>query len=120
MKPKDLIGVIIILGFYLLGELISYAISDFLPGNVIGMVLLFVALQTRLVPESSVAKVCSFLTRYMAIMFLPPAMGLLAIYELVGENALTIVLSTMLSAMLVLVVVGKMQDKIGRGDETID
>lgn len=117
MKAKGLIGIVLILAYFIIGECISYLIDNFVPGNVIGMVLLFASLQFGLIKEAWVSNVATFLTKNMAILFLPPAMGLLAIYTCLGENIVTIVLATLLSAMLVLAVVGLMQNKLGNDDE---
>ena len=47
----------------------------------------------------------------MAIMFLPPSIGIIAIYKLLGENIITMVLGTMLTTLLVMAVVGWLMDK---------
>lgn len=111
---KGLKGVFIILAFLAMGEAVSWLIGRFVPGNVIGMVLLFIALQVKLVNEESVAAVSEFLTRNMAIMFLPAGVGIMVAYKLLKDNWLPIALATIVSTLLVLAVVGKMQDKLGK------
>ena len=68
-------------------------------------------------PES-VEKVSEFLTKNMTIMFLPPSIGLIASYKILGNNIVTIVLAIVVSTMLVLAVVGKLMDKLDKTDES--
>ena len=110
-------GIFVILVYLLVGEGISLLINNFIPGNVIGMILLFFSLQFGLVKEETVASVSTFLTKNMTILFLPPAIGLMATYKLLGNNIITITLAILVSTLLVLAVVGKVQDKIGKKDE---
>ena len=51
---KILIKIFFIFFFYSLGECIAHLTGDYVPGSVIGMVLLFVALQTKLIKEEQV------------------------------------------------------------------
>lgn len=108
---QGLKGFFIIIIFWLIGEAISALIHNFLPGNVIGMVLMFAALQKGLVKEESVAAAAEFLAKNMTLMFLPPGVGLMVAYKILGNHWLPITLATALSTMLVLVIVGKLADK---------
>lgn len=110
-------GILILLSYLIVGEGISMLINHFVPGNVIGMVLLFASLQAKIVKPESVEKVSEFLTNNMTIMFLPPSIGLIASYKILGNNIVTIVLAIVVSTMLVLAVVGKMMDKLDKTDE---
>ena len=110
-------GILILLSYLIVGEGISMLINHFVPGNVIGMVLLFASLQAKIVKPGSVEKVSEFLTKNMTIMFLPPSIGLIASYKILGNNIVTIVLAIVVSTMLVLAVVGKMMDKLDKTDE---
>ncbi len=110
-------GILILLSYLVVGEGISMLINHFVPGNVIGMVLLFASLQAKIVKPESVEKVSEFLTKNMTIMFLPPSIGLIASYKILGNNIVTIVLAIVVSTMLVLAVVGKMMDKLDKTDE---
>jgi putative effector of murein hydrolase LrgA (UPF0299 family) len=53
----------------------------------------------------------------MAIMFLPPSIGIIATYKLLGENIITMLLGTMLTTMLVMAVVGLLMDKFSKNNE---
>ncbi len=105
-----------ILVYWLCGEVVAKLTGNVVPGNVIGMMLLFCALQMGVVKAESVREVSEFLTKNMAIMFLPPGVGLIVAYPVLKEHWLTITLAMVLSTMAVLVVVGKLQDKFGKDE----
>jgi holin-like protein len=75
-------GLLIILLFQCLGEIIKAWTGVFLPATVIGMLLLLLALNLRgqSVP-SSLGKTSQQLIGYLPLMFLPPAVGLFFLGE---------------------------------------
>lgn len=107
-------GVMLILAFLALGEVVSHFIYNFIPGNVIGMVLLFMALQFKVVNPHSVEYISLFLVRNMALFFVPAGVGLMVTYRLLGEHWLSITLATVLSTFLVIATVGHIQQKFGK------
>ena len=72
-----LLQVFYILFFYFAGECISQCIHGFIPGSVIGMVLLFLALAFKVVKPCHVNKISKLLTDNMGLFFLPAGVGLL-------------------------------------------
>lgn len=99
-------GILIIIGVLVLGELTSWLTGGFVPGNIFGMIIMFIALETKLIKEDSVATVCNVLTKNMALMFLPAGVGLMAAYEIIADNWLSIVLNITVTTLLVMAVVG--------------
>lgn len=102
-----------ILVFYLIGEGISMLTGQFVPGSVIGMLLLFVALSAKIVKPENVDSVAQALIANMVIFFLPPAVGVMNSLDVISRNILGIVLASTLSTMLVIATVGLIQQKIG-------
>ena len=68
---KILIKIFFIFFFYALGEAIAHLTGDYVPGSVIGMVLLFLALQTKLIKEEQVDAPAKALTDNMGLFFIP-------------------------------------------------
>lgn len=99
-------GISIILSFYLLGNAISYLMGGFIPGSVCGMILLFVALCTRIVKPESVRSVSLALTQNMAVLFIPAGVGIMAHYNLIAENWVAIATITCVTTLLVICSVG--------------
>lgn len=87
------------------GNALSTLSSHFLPGSIIGMLLLFFALSTKALPEHWVAPACHWFLRYMALFFVPVSVGLMKDYPILLAQFLPIVVSSVISTLLVLLVV---------------
>ena len=78
-------GLFLILLFYLLGCLVSALLDNFIPGSVIGMILLFGALSLKWVRPGHVKKVSTFLIDHMMLFFIPVGVGLITSYTLLSR-----------------------------------
>lgn len=114
LRPKfpvmHLKGIALILGFLVLGNICSSAIGHFIPGSVIGMVLLFAALALRLVKAADIRPVADFLTRNMSLFFVPASIGIMEQWGLISSNLLGWLAVIFVSTFLVLVSVGLTQN----------
>lgn len=74
--------------FSYIGEILSLVISPFvaIPGSVIGMVVLFLALHFNILPIEKVDDVGTWLTDNMAFLFIPAGVGLMTQFEVLGGN----------------------------------
>ncbi|MGO1822064.1 MAG: CidA/LrgA family protein [Ruoffia tabacinasalis] len=74
--------------FSYIGEILSLVISPFvaIPGSVIGMVVLFLALHFNILPIEKVEDVGTWLTDNMAFLFIPAGVGLMTQFEVLGGN----------------------------------
>lgn len=70
--------VLIIFGIYLLGELLSSLLHLPIPGNILGMVILFILLCTKVVKVDNISNVTNFLLDHLAFFFIPAGVGLMA------------------------------------------
>lgn len=84
-KLKQLFWLLI---FSYIGEILSLVISPFvaIPGSVIGMVILFLALHFNILPIEKVDDVGTWLTDNMAFLFIPAGVGLMTQFEVLGGN----------------------------------
>ena len=84
-KLKQLFWLLI---FSYIGEILSLVISPFvaIPGSVIGMVILFLALHLNILPIEKVDDVGTWLTDNMAFLFIPAGVGLMTQFEVLGGN----------------------------------
>lgn len=104
-------GSFYILLFYFLGELISKAISGFIPGSVIGMILLFCALYFKLLNPENVKGVATSITKNMAVFFIPAAVGLMVYASLFAKSLLTILFAIGGSTILTIITVALLQER---------
>lgn len=105
-------GSFYILFFYLIGELLSMLIGGFLPGSVIGMVLLFLCLFFKLLNPENVRGAATVITKNMAVFFVPAAVGVMAYGELLSKNLAAIVLGIVGSTVLTMVTVALIQENM--------
>ena len=78
-------GITIILLFYFVGQCLSYLIHGFVPGSIIGMLLLFASLYLKIVKPEEVDSVANAFTKNMAIFFIPAGAGLLGSYGIISK-----------------------------------
>lgn len=81
-----IIGFGILIGFWAAGECLSVLMGHFVPGSVLGMLLLFVALMLKWVKPQHIEKVAHFLTRNMTIFFIPTVMGIMDQWGIIRVN----------------------------------
>lgn len=98
----------------LLGEAASAGLALPVPGNVIGMVLLALGLQRRLIRIEDVKPASEVLLKNMAFLFIPPGVGLILYLDLLAEQFWAILLALAVSTFLVLIVVGRLQQGLER------
>lgn len=99
-------GLFYILLFWLLGNALSYCAGGYMSGNIVGMVLLFAALNLRWVKPETVRPAARFLLGAMALFFVPFGVGLMVSFRTIVENLWAIVVSGVVSTIVVLVSVG--------------
>lgn len=81
-----IIGFGIIMGFWAAGEGLSVLMGHFVPGSVVGMLLLFFALLMKWVKAERIEKVAHFLTGNMTIFFIPAVMGIMDQWGVIRMN----------------------------------
>lgn len=103
--------------FYFIGEVLSGWIGGFVPGSVIGMILLFIALHLRWVKPCQVEELSLKLTKRMELFFLPAGVGLMTAVGVILENWFFLLIASVLSTVLILAIVGWMQQLMGKESE---
>ena len=104
----------IILAVCLVAELMEYFIPLPIAASIYGLVLMLLALVTKLIPLKEVEDVADFLTANMAIMFIPPTVGIMASVEEMKKMLLPLVVISVVSTLLIMMVTGKVTQAILR------
>lgn len=104
-------GIFLILLYLFLGETCSYFIGGMVPGSVLGMLLLFASLTLGIVKAEDVRGVANFLTRNMALFFVPASIGVMTSWNMISANLLPLVVISVSTTMLVIAVVAIIQEK---------
>ncbi|MEZ7551452.1 CidA/LrgA family protein [Streptococcus sp. 20925_1_22] len=89
---KLYVQLMIIFMISLVGEGISSVFHLPVPGSIIGLVLLFLALQFKLLRLRHISMVGNFLLANMTILFLPPAVGIMDKFQIIAPYLLPIIL----------------------------
>ena len=89
---KLYVQLMIIFMISLVGEGISSVFQLPVPGSIIGLVLLFLALQFKLLRLRHISMVGNFLLANMTILFLPPAVGIMDKFQVIAPYLLPIIL----------------------------
>lgn len=110
-------GLVLLLGFQFAGEMLSRFLALPIPGNVIGMALMLVALATGMVREESVSEAGELLLKYLALFFVPAGVGVMLYFDLIAREWLPIVVGTVASTFVVMAVTGWVEQLLGGRDE---
>ena len=89
---KLYVQLMIIFMISLVGEGISSVFHLPIPGSIIGLVLLFLALQFKLLRLRHISMVGNFLLANMTILLLPPAVGIMDKFQVIAPYLLPIIL----------------------------
>lgn len=104
----------IILAVTFLGELLKFLIPLPIPASIYGLVLMLIALKTKIIPLRSVQEAGRFLIEIMPMMFIPAAVGLLNSWNILQGILLPICIIIVISTILVMVVSGRITQMVIR------
>ena len=102
---KIYLQLVISVGFSFIGNVISNVFRLPVPGSILGMILLFLALQFKILEFRHVDEAGSFLINNMTILFLPAGVGIMAKWNLISHfwaQILLIVVGALIINMLIL------------------
>lgn len=97
---------LIILGFSFVGDTLSNSLHLPVPGSILGMIFLFLALQFKVLKFTDVDEVGSFLINNMTILFLPAGVGIMAKWSLISNFWWQIALIVLLALIVNVFVLG--------------
>ena len=97
---------LIILGIYLVGELLSTSLHLPIPGNILGMVILFILLFTKIVKVENISNVTNFLLDHLAFFFIPAGVGLMASLGIIKSTWWQLLIVCLLTTTIIIGVTG--------------
>lgn len=107
MNILKIIGQIIALYFlFFLGSWIQETLNLFIPGSIIGLILLFFLLTTGIVKEQWIENGSLLLIRYLPLLFLPVTVGIINFPELFNVKGILLVVVTVVSTCIVMIGTG--------------
>lgn len=112
---KILEGFVIILLMQSLGTFLSNYFNLILPGNLTGLLLLFLILLFRVVKLEQVEGAANLLLDNMMALFIPLNVGLVTILPKLKQEWLAIMISLLASTIIVMVVTAKVVELVEGG-----
>ena len=106
MKFIRQFGIILLVTF--LSEALKYYIPIQIPASIYGLILMLVALMTRIIPLEAVHEAGKFLIEIMPLMFIPAAVGLMDSWDELKDICFPVIVITIISTVGVMVVSGRM------------
>jgi len=92
----------ILLFFSFLGELLNRLLPLPIPASIYGIILLFFSLQFKIIPLKAIKETSDFMIEIMPIMFIPAAVGLLAVWDVIRLSWLQYLIITFISTVIVM------------------
>ena len=106
------IGIIIL--FYLTGEFIVSVTGIIIPGSIIGLVILWLALYFKILNVKYIQNGASIMLAFLTLFFIPSTVGVINYPELLTLSGGLFVLAVIMSTIFALVITGKISKFIER------
>ena len=94
----------IILISYFLGIIIQLVFNLPLPGTVLGLILLFLALSLRIVKIEMIEDICEVLISHMSFLFIPAGVGLMTSFDMLKGKVMAFSIIILISTFVVWIV----------------
>lgn len=104
MKLLRQLAIILIIGY--LGEVIHTIFHLTIPGNVIGMSILFACLYKGIIKVTMIDKITDFLLDHLAFFFIPAGVGIVTCLPLLKNKWVSFIIICLITTVLIIVVTG--------------
>ncbi|WP_209300569.1 CidA/LrgA family protein [Lentibacillus salicampi] len=115
MKTGLHIGVLY--GIYIMGTWIQQLFNLFIPGSVIGLILLFILLMTGIIKAPWVEDGARFFIKHLALFFIPATVGVINYLDLFSGGGLLLVFIGLVSTLMVMVSAGSVSQLLIKSKE---
>lgn len=113
-----------------IGEILNFLIPLPIPASIYGLVILLIALCTKIIRLNQIEKAADFFLTIMPVLFVPPAVGLMTKWSVLKDNLAGLLVTCLLSTIIVMAVTGmiaqvlivrnkKLSDKADKEKENI-
>lgn len=96
----------IIMLFSFLGEILNHIIPLPIPASIYGMILLFLALTTKIIKLDQVEETAEYLLSIMLIFFVPASVGIMDTFLEHQSSMLPIIIIVIVSTIVVIITTG--------------
>lgn len=103
---KIVLHIGVLYAFYLMGTWIQQIFGLFIPGSIIGLILLFILLMTGIMKAPWVEGGARFFIKHLALFFIPATVGIINYLDLFSGEGMLLVIIGLLSTFMVMVSAG--------------
>lgn len=96
----------LLLAIIFIGEMLNRILKIPIPGSVLGMIILLIALLTGIIKLSQIEEVSNFLLDHLAFFFIPAGVGLLSVLGVIKGSWYLILIVAFLTTIIVMAVTG--------------
>ena len=96
----------VIFSIYSISDILSKTLKLPIPGNVIGMMLLFILLLTGIVKESHIDEASELLIANMSLLFIPGTLAIIDEYQYVKDEIIPFVAICIFMAVIIMISTG--------------
>ena len=113
MKYLRQLAIILVICF--VGEALNKLLNIPIPGNVIGMIIMLIALLSGVLKLEAIEDVTDFLLKHLAFFFVPAGVGIISSMDIIASNLIPLISVILLSTTVVMVVTGITVQILKRG-----
>ena len=111
MKYIKQFSFILLISFW--GELLHVLLPFPVPASIYAMIILFICLQKRVIRPSQIKETAGFLIEIMPVLFIPAAVGLIRIWEMLLAVWIPFLAITVIATFAVIAAAGKFAQAAG-------
>lgn len=113
---KRIVNIIIQIGilyiFYLIGSFIQTTFNLFIPGSVIGLILLFILLVTNVLKVSYIEHGARFIVGNLVLFFIPATVGMINYFYIFANKGFLLIVVTFVSTIIVIGISGIVSEQL--------
>lgn len=107
-------GLLLLIAFQMLGELLQELFLASIPGPLIGMVLLFLSLAVKPHLKTLIEPITKALFKHLMLIYIAFGVGLMQFEALISNNGLAILFVVVVSALISIVLIGLIGQRMSR------
>ncbi|MFC4401505.1 CidA/LrgA family protein [Gracilibacillus xinjiangensis] len=111
---RIVIQIAVLFLFNYTGETIQTSLNLTIPGSIIGMLLFFVLLLTKVIPEKIIKDGIDLLIKDMPLFFVPVTVGVIEFFDFLKGKGSLLLLISFLSTMVVIFTTSYLSDRLLR------
>lgn len=99
---KIIIQIAFLYGIYLIGQWIQEVLNLFVPGSVIGLIILFILLSTNVVKEVWIENGAGFFVKHLTLFYIPATVGIINYFGVFSGKGFLLIIIVLVSTILVM------------------